>query len=57
MENDKNIKLSKEQYLKLLNTLEKYTKLYEKVRGNKMSKDFYDGVLRGLDLIQPMVEK
>lgn len=57
MENNKNITISKEQYLEILNKFEKYTKLYEQVFGKEMSKDFSDGLLRGLDLIKSMVEK
>lgn len=57
MENNKNITISKEQYLGILNKFEKYTKLYEQVFGKEMSKDFSDGLLRGLDLIKSMVEK
>lgn len=57
MEKDKNITISKEQYLEILNRFEKYIKTYQQVLGKEMSMEYSEGLLRGLDLIQTMVKK
>ena len=48
--------LSKEQYIEILNTFEKYAKTYEKVLNKPMSEEFAAGLMRGLDLIKGLVE-
>lgn len=49
--------ITKEQYIEILDACEKYTKLYNKMFNKPMSDDFQQGMLRVLDLIEPMVKK
>lgn len=49
--------ITKEQYLEIVNACEKYTKLHEQVFKVPMSEEFQQGMLRVLDLIEPMVKK
>lgn len=49
--------ITKEQYVEILDTCEKYIKLRQDVFKDPMSDDFQEGMLRVLDLIKSLVKK
>lgn len=49
--------ITKEQYIEIVNACDKYVKMYEQVLKVPMSEEFQQGMLRVLDLIEPMVKK
>lgn len=49
--------ITKEQYVEILDTCEKYIKLRQDVFKEPMSDDFQEGMLRVLDLIKSLVKK
>ena len=50
--------ITKEEYCKIIDTFENYISTYNKIYpNNSKSNDFYQGLLRGLDLIETFVIK
>lgn len=49
--------ITKEQYVEILDTCERYIKLRTEMFKEPMSDDFQEGMLRVLDLIKPLVKK
>lgn len=49
--------ITKEQYIEIIEQFQKYIKKHGEIFEKPMSKDFQDGMVKVIDLIEPLVKK